>query len=225
MVRLPDIHPDQRVTFVGRTGAGKTYLARSLLSNVDRLFVLDAKGTLNVPDWNLEPYDETTDEEIGNPDFTFRYRIPAPLDGDWEPYLWQAYYARNCTVYIDEVYGVESGTKPSKAMQACITRGRELGVGVWCSTQRPSYIPLIILSEADWIFEFQLRIEEDKKRIASMIGRMAMKQLHGHEVIVFNDAMDKPIFFRQAKVRKARARGKRAENVSDLQAYRESKVS
>lgn len=203
---MPSIYPDQRVVFVGRTGSGKTYLARALLADVKRLFVFDAKGTLAKEEWALTEYDESAVKDYYDVQTEFRVRIPTPIDGDWQPYLWDAYNVRNCTVYIDEVYGVESGTKPTEAMRAVITRGRELGIGVWSATQRPSYIPLIILSEADWIFEFQLRMLDDRKRIASLIGREGLRELKNHQFIAFNDAMNEPIFFNQAKVSKGKAK-------------------
>lgn len=199
MVVLPEILPDQRVVFVGKTGAGKTFLAHSLLIDVNRLLVLDAKGTLFHDDWNLEKW-TGNHKAMQTVDEPFRIRVPFPIDGDWSPYLWEAYNARNCTIYIDEVYGVEKGTNPSDALRACITRGRELGIGVWSATQRPASIPMIVLSESDWIFEFQLRLDVDRKRIADIIGKEALEPLSGHEVIVYHDSMETPIKFAKVNI-------------------------
>ena len=202
MAKLEPVLPDNRVAFVGRTGSGKTYLARALLNDVDRLIVLDAKGTITGPEWRVEDFDGAS-RALRNPDSEFRLRVPAPINGDWEPFLWAAYEAENCTVYIDEVYGVETGTKPSNALRACITRGRELGIGVWAATQRPSQIPLIILSEADWIFTFQLRLDVDRKRMAELIGPAALDPLSGHNVVVYNDKLEKPVRYRSIVVRES----------------------
>lgn len=188
------IKPSDRVAFVGKTGSGKTYLAKGLLSSVQRLIVLDAKGTLG--DW-VPNFDNDLEKKLMNGEMV-RARIPAPIGGDWDDILWKCYEAGNVTIYIDEVYGISEGSKPSDALRAVITRGRELGIGVWSSTQRPSWIPLIILSECEWVFTFQLRLMEDKRRMASIIGPTAYYPLRSHNVIVYNDQWDDTMIYKQA---------------------------
>lgn len=195
------ISPRDRVAFVGKTGAGKTFLARSLLRSVKRLVVFDSKGTLGAgAGWNLTDWSWANERRLrwGR---AVRLRVPAPLDGDWEEYFRACYDARNVTLYIDEAYGVLGpGRRPGLYLTACYTRGRELGIGVWAATQRPSWIPLFMLSEAEWLFVFRLQLEEDRRRIASIIGSSGMRNLHGHNVIVYNQAWDDGIWYERARV-------------------------
>lgn len=167
---------------IGQTGAGKTFFMRYLLLTVKRLAVLDPKGTLAGPnasggDWRLDEWSRRTPKALkrGVP---FRVRVPAPLNGDWSPYLWQFYKAGNMMLYIDEMYGVVAPRKPMPtALNAIYTRGRELGIGAWSASQRPSWIPLEVMSEAQWFVLFRVLLEEDRRRMAAVMGRQVMEEI------------------------------------------------
>lgn len=194
------IQASDRVAFVGRTGSGKTYLARGLLRGVRRLVVFDPKGTLrtgwNLKDWN---FFQAQKLRMGRP---CRIRVPAPLDGNWEPFFEACYNAGNVTVYIDEAYGVLSapGARPGRYLNALYTRGRELNIGTWAATQRPAWIPLVMLSEADWLFVFRLQLVEDRKRLSQIIGPDAHTELREHNVLAYNQHWNDPQFYTRAVV-------------------------
>lgn len=185
------IRSDERVLFVGKTGSGKTYLARYLTAPVPRLVVCDPKGRINSEEWRLRPYDDALrDLQDGKP---ARARIaPQYAEEDWEPFFWQLLGIGNCIIYIDELYGV-GPSKGSRGLQALYTRGRELGIGVWSATQRPTFIPIYARSEAEWVFQFQLNIFEDRERMYQTIGKKAFTKLHDHQFIGYNDDMREPV--------------------------------
>lgn len=156
----------------GKTGSGKTYLARRLLAHAPRLVVLDPKGRLD--DWQCEDASRDTSRRLaaGDP-VRVRYRVTGPDDDDdlWTRALTDAYEAGDVVVYIDELYGVvEPGQRAPGILSAAYTRGREYGVGVWAATQRPTWIPLFALSESDHYFVFRLTLAEDRKRLAAFMG-------------------------------------------------------
>jgi DNA helicase HerA-like ATPase len=180
------------VAFVGKTGSGKTYAAKLLSAQLPRLVVFDPKGTLYDAGWNLEEWNDGTAKRLekGKP---VRIRIAAPLDNNWEPYFRDCYFAGNCTVYIDELYGVLERANAGDYLRALYTRGRELNIGVWASTQRPSWVPLFALSEADWIFLFRLQMETDRKRMSEIMGQSVRRQeLKNHEVLVYHQTWENP---------------------------------
>jgi hypothetical protein len=188
------IRSTDRVAFVGKTGSGKTYAARILTKDLRRLVVFDPKGTL-AGKWGLLEWNNRNAKRLKKGD-NLRLRIPAPLDGNWEPYFMACYDCHNLTVYIDEMYGVISRGKPGQYLTALYTRGRELNIGVWASTQRPAWVPLFMLSEADWIFLFRLQLETDRKRVAEIMGdNVRDSVLTGHQVWVYNQAWDRPILY------------------------------
>ena len=133
-----------------------------------------------------------------------------PRDGDWDPYIDAVMERENITLYIDEVYGVVQGRNATDALRAVITRGRELGIGVWSATQRPKDIPLIVISEADWFFMFQLRVEGDRKRMAEFMAPIdagggyeyGVDEIHlrDHNVIAFNDSWDYSRLYRRINI-------------------------
>jgi energy-coupling factor transporter ATP-binding protein EcfA2 len=197
MEPITTIKSSDRVFIAGKTGSGKTFLARHLTRKLPRLVVLDGKGSLS--DWNLIPWDGNTRRALiaGEP---VRSRVTAPLKGDvkefWETVLGLCYFAGDLTIYIDEVYAITPpNTNPGPNLWACYTRGREFGVGVWSSTQRPVWIPLISMSEAEHYFCFRLNLGEDRKRLSAFMGEPVLTPIPDEHGFYYSRAeWDKPIY-------------------------------
>lgn len=171
---LLEIDPAHRVAFVGKTGSGKTTLARQLVAGLDRVIVIDPKGSL-YGQWDLEEWSDRETVKRLDKGEPVRVRVPVPVTDDvqeaLEPVFYVAYAVGGVTVYIDELYGVLSeGKRPGKYFRALYTRGREFGIGVWAAVQRPTWVPLFTLSEAEWSFTFRLQMKEDRKRMAAIVG-------------------------------------------------------
>jgi ABC-type dipeptide/oligopeptide/nickel transport system ATPase component len=199
------IRKNERVAFVGKTGSGKTFAARLLTAPIERLVVFDSKGTLKDDEtWNLEEWNKRTAKRLkqGKP---IRVRIPTPISGYWEPYFKTCYDAEDCTIYIDELYGVLGARRaPGQYLTALYTRGRELGIGVWAATQRPTWVPLFALSESDWIYVFRLQLDTDKKRMAEIIGEQARRELKDHQVLVFHQSWEQPRYYARIQAKDSR---------------------
>lgn len=207
------IASNQRVFTAGRTGSGKTFLERHLLSGITRLVALDPKGTLGrlAPEWNLEDWSERGRKALlrGDP---VRLRVPPSEDGDtpayWSPYIRDVYRAGDCLLYIDELYGVvPPGSRPPGPLVACYTRGRELGIGVHAATQRPAWVPLFAMSEADWFFVFRLTLDEDRRRLASFMGASVMDPIRDrYGFLTYHVEWDQPIYTERLLVRQPAAK-------------------
>lgn len=195
---------NERVMLSGKTGAGKTYLARYITRPIKRLVVLDGKGTLS--DWGLDPWNHETYRALvrGEP---MRVRVLAPVGIDvqdfWDEILLACYNAGNLTIYIDELYAVCPPNKaPSNALFGVYTRGRELGIGVWASTQRPVWIPLVALSEAEHFFMFRLQLTEDRQRLAAFMGREVMQTITDPHGFYYTYAQaDRPEYIKQLEIK------------------------
>lgn len=165
-----DIAPGQRGLVCGATGSGKTVLTRYMLRGVQRLVVLDPKGTLYK--WGLEEWDASTRKRLadGNP-----VRVRVALEAGessakfWESVLREVYRAAYCVLYIDEAYGVNRGTNAGEWLEAIWTRGREFEITGIAATQRPRNIPVILLSEAEHFFIFELRNPDDRDHVAAYV--------------------------------------------------------
>jgi energy-coupling factor transporter ATP-binding protein EcfA2 len=196
------IYPNQRLLLAGKTGSGKTWLAERLTGSLNRLIVLDGKATLG--HWKLkEPgfIDWIQFLDRGQPG---RFRVLPPITdhmADWYDEIFERLYdAGNLTLYIDEGYAVSMGSGHfSKWLNALYTRGRERGIGVWAATQRPAWIPLFMISEADWLFVFRLNLEEDRKRLAAVAGEQVRSRIRDpHGFWLVNAGEDRPVYYKSA---------------------------
>jgi hypothetical protein len=173
------IQSSDRLLLTGQTGSGKSFMARHLARNIPRLICLDPKGTMPEDGWDtLEDWSEKGARKLAAGK-AVRLRVPphgpeidaAEVSRYWEPFFLAAYYARDCTVYIDEMYGVSPpGRAPTPSLTSLYTRGRGLGIGIWAATQRPVWLPLFALSESTWFFCFRLLLEQDRVRMSQMMG-------------------------------------------------------
>jgi len=199
------------MALVGMTGSGKTFFAEYLLRSISRLVVLDPKGALRGK-WGLREWsDETRDLLMSGEDV--RIRIGQPIDRgtrralSWESYLWDIYDAGNVLVYLDEVHGVIPVGKKSDALLAIYSRGRELGIGAVSSSQRPSWIPLEILSESSWFVMFRVQLEEDRKRMAGLMGPYVVDPIEDeHGFWAYHVGWKHPYYTTQLEVQRVRAR-------------------
>lgn len=196
------IRTDERVFICGKTGSGKTTLAKWLTAKIRRLIVLDSKGTLS--SWGLTDFDNKAKSALVHGE-ACRARALAPIGDDidtsafWNDVFRFAFEAGNVTLYIDELFAiVEPGQRPPAYLSACYTRGREFGVGVWASTQRPSWVPLFTMSEAEHYFMFRMNLAKDRATMAAFMTEQVyqpIKDPHGFYYMAAAD--DSPQYFRQ----------------------------
>ncbi len=162
-----------------------------------RLVVLDGKGTLG--NWDLLEWNRETRAMLKNQE-PVRTRILWDIGSDvfefWEEVLEEIYNARNVTVYCDELYALSD--KPGivqPALRAIYTRGRELGIGAWASTQAPVSVPLVTIRESEHWFMFRLNMDDDRQRMAEFMTqtvRQPISDKHGFWYMFAED--DGPIY-------------------------------
>lgn len=169
------IKSDEHVFIAGKTGSGKTYLARKYLAGYENVFVLDTKGTL---EWPEVPRDELTIithiselNKVETPKCIYKPAIEE-LEPEFYDQFFRFIYERGHTIlWVDEIMSVSpNAQKIPFYLKAALTRGRELGVAVWSLTQRPSGINLLPISEASHIISFDLNLPQDRKRMAEVSG-------------------------------------------------------
>lgn len=164
-----------RATFVGQTGSGKTTLAEMLCSQRDFVVAYDPKGRLDWDGYHLHTslgslvadrhprliyrptYDELEDARTGSGELADQF------------FEW-IYRRERTTLYVDELYSIARGDNFPHHYGACLTRGRELDIETWTATQRPSFIPGIVLSEAEHLYIFTLKLGRDRVKMEAETG-------------------------------------------------------
>lgn len=207
-----NIRRNDRALFVGATGSGKTTLAKALMWQQRHVMVLDPKRTFALPP-------ETgavtiTEESRGSRKTVEEWDGPEPLiyrpgldvlndpdSVDW--WFWHVFARGNTLAYIDEAAMVTSGATLPRGYAACIQLGRERGVGTWHATQRPSRVPIVLLSESEHVFAFRLRHPDDAERIAKYTDPSTLeRQATGNGFWYWNDSTQTLRYFRRANVGK-----------------------
>lgn len=124
---------------------------------------------------------------------------PAPEHMNHESYnvVYQVVFeSGNRMIYTDEVLRVvrPNGQAPPY-YEACLTAGRQRGVGCMSATQRPSKVDLRILSEAEFFFCFALRLPQDLQRMGDLMGEeVEKKPAKGHHFWFASEQREQPIY-------------------------------
>ena len=144
------------------TGSGKTYLADKLLKWSEYVVVYDLKGQINWQGYQIV----TSFEELKNCQYPKIIYKP-PIDEienseSIELFFKWIYLRENTTVYVDELMSVCIDGRIPKWLVIILTRGRELNVSFYGSTQRPKRIPVSLLSEAENVYIFRLQYPDDR---------------------------------------------------------------
>jgi hypothetical protein len=163
--------------------------------------VLDPKARINADEWRLRPWDREARMLLQNGE-PIRTLIRAPIgpgaEEEWERAYMAVLNAGNCTMYVDEVYGVVETGKPSPYLTAIWTRGRELGIGAYAASQRPVWVPIVMLSEAEHFFMFRLTVGDDRRRMAEFMGPTVMEVIKTdiHGLFYMKADWDTPTYFK-----------------------------
>lgn len=183
------INTSDRVCLFGRTGSGKTTLAKYLLSRVNHYLVLDAKHTFSIPNIPIvEEYNRSYDKQI----------IRADYDAETEVYddaLLQSFAIGDIVVYLDETTLINPNTRTiNPPLGRLIRTGRERSIGVWLSSQRPKDIPSVVFTEAEHFFLFQLQFKADREKVVDFTSERlepALDSIRGHDAVYYNVLSDR----------------------------------
>lgn len=189
---------DQRVLFVGTTGSGKSELAKHFLRKLNRVIVIDPKFTFQLEGYKRQkhlPYNMALG--FRNMDFHIIYRPRRDDTIDLAQLFYRIGKMREITIYIDELSTLsEQFIEATQVLADVVRTGRERHISVWSAIQRPRWVPRIFLTEAENIFQFQLRSEDDRRYMAGFIGQQVMSPLTEHNFWYSGTNMQAPALLR-----------------------------
>ncbi len=201
---FPHVPPGKRVFLSGRTGTGKSYLARWLAerSKSQPWIILNPKNTEAFKDFGVKVYKIDMKKII---DLLRKGQnvnlIPDPIycDADTlDAIIFDLCNSlKNFGIIIDEAYTLHKGGRCGVGLTALLTRGRELKQSCIMCAQRPAWLSGFCISEADYIASLRLTIEEDRIRIAKASGYAEFQDLNlgEHDWIWYDVAKEKVRFF------------------------------
>lgn len=162
-IRIKD---DERVVFVGKTGYGKTVLAKHFLAQLNRVLVIDPKHT-----FRLDGFKRGKSLPAFGNDFHLIYRPGRYDDEHLAELIYRLNKMKNVTIYCDELSTTAAQFPETTNMLADVARtGRERHVALWNAVQRPRWTPRIFFTEAEIFFQFHLRAREDREYMAQFVG-------------------------------------------------------
>lgn len=176
---LPQIKGGTRTIIVGRTGSGKTSLARYLMEkrNRQRWVIFNPKHTGGYKDlpgakvmdgWDARKFDKSlTENRFTIINFRKNELSPEYMDAVLA-YIHDAY--DDIGLCMDELYYMHKNNEPGEGLIGVLTRGRERKQTFMGLVQRPKRISLFCFSETDYVAGMTLNLEGDRKRMVEATG-------------------------------------------------------
>jgi len=185
---------------VGRSGSGKSYLARALLDLYDddkrtpaafraRICVFDPNGTFDYQGRIVHDPTQVVPSKQ-SPVIIYRPSLNRLAAEDWNEALKRLFQVKGrILLLIDEFTALDTlfGTRRLEGgnyLTGYMSRGRALGKAAIIVTQAPSSIPLTVIRNAERFAVFDLPLEDDRDRMAGVLGRYTTEERDGKVVRV-----------------------------------------
>ena len=189
-LKLPG--PSNRVFVVGSTGSGKSVFMAWLLSTQSVLPY--KKMPVVIMDWKRErllnsigatpwPVTKRPPERPG----LYIVRLTPPRTDVVDEFLERIWQNGNTGLFLDET----TDYKGSEPIERIYKQGRSLHIPCIAGAQRPTGVPVVIRSEAEFYAMFRLNDNEDRKEMRRYLGEVdVLKKRDKHHCIWYDTGED-----------------------------------
>ena len=166
---------EDKMTILGASGSGKSYLANNLLQNLHgvNVYVWDFNFQFHdsraIVFHNLDEMIETINE-AGNHSLHCILQSHDNSEAEFRKFCKFCFNHGNCVVIADEIHSYVTKQKLIKEFNDMILSGRPRGVSVISISSRPASLPNNVLSNSMHVFAFKLNLESDCEFLESFIG-------------------------------------------------------
>jgi len=169
-----NLKSNERLFICGHTGSGKSYLLTRIVKGYKRVIFIDPKHEHSL-NGSVLVYDvKGCVNAMKNEQFFVHYK-PVEFDSEIINELCKhVYELGNCLVVFDEVSRF-AYPRVTEYHDRLIRMGRSRGIGVWHTSQRPSFVDNYVISESEHVISFSLSIEADRDKLRGVMGDEAEK--------------------------------------------------
>lgn len=190
-----EITYNKRLSFIGKTRTGKSFLARYLLSKFERREDLQIIF--------LDPKHETATFGDGSSiltpklvkSYSKKYKVQIFQEYHWNAALEDTVdiilKRGNAIFVLDEIGGIATATQVPEGITRLWTQGGGKGVGSWACYQKPLGIPKVIKSQSEYFFMFRINPLNDRKEMLNYIpDEKILKKIEKYYFWLYQDDMD-----------------------------------